>query len=267
MKHESFLPEALLPHFAPGEVWLVGAGPGDPALMTLTALHGLRQADVIVVDDLVDERLLSLTRADALIERMGKRGDRPSPKQIEINARLIAHARDRLRVLRLKGGDPFIFGRGYEEALALAAEGVRFRIAPGVSSGPAALALHGVPLTARGANHAVILATGRLAHDDCLNWRALAATGQPIVLYMATATIGAIVSELIAGGLSPDTPAFAIHAATRRDEETLATTLGELPGLAADGRVRSPSIVAIGAIAPLRDAIAAFMPSRAAGSS
>lgn len=245
-------PLPFLPDLAPGTVWLVGAGPGDPGLMTLTALHGLRQADVVVHDALVDARILTLARPGARLVNAGKRGHQPSPRQADINASLVAEAQAGRRVLRLKGGDPFIFGRGHEEATALAAAGIGFRVVPGVSSGLASLALHGVPATARDSNHAVILATGHLAGDAAMDWRALACCGQPLVLYMAVSTMGPISAELIAGGLAAETPVLVVHRATTEREEVAEARLCDLAVMARSGQIRSPAIVAIGAIAALR---------------
>jgi uroporphyrin-III C-methyltransferase len=250
------LPKHLLPTFDPGTVWLVGAGPGDPGLLTLAALHALAEADVVVHDALIDPRVLALAHAGAILENAGKRGHRPSPKQSEISLQLIGHARAGRRVLRLKGGDPFVFGRGHEEAKALADAGIAFRIVPGVSSGLASLAVHGVPATSRDSNHAVILATGHLAEDKSLDWAALARCGQPIVLYMAVANLAPITAALQAGGLAPDTPALAVHRATTEREEVVTTTLVELAPLAEAGGIRSPAVIAIGAIASLREEIA-----------
>src|SRR5215470_18101414 len=147
-----------IPVFAPGEVWLAGAGPGDPGLLTLDALAGLSQADVVVHDALVDKRVLALASAQARLEFAGKRGGRPSATQADISKRLIELARAGAKVLRLKGGDPFVFGRGGEEVLALAAAGVPFRVIPGVTAGLAALAAASIPATLRGVNRAVIFA-------------------------------------------------------------------------------------------------------------
>src|SRR5215212_1810664 len=158
------------PPFAEGTVWLVGAGPGDPGLLTMHALNALVAADVIVYDALVSEAVLSLARPEAVLEYAGKRGGKPSATQADISERLIVLAREGQRVLRLKGGDPFVFGRGGEEALALARAGVPFRIIPGVSSGLASLAIHGVPATTRDTNHAVILATGHCAAEESTDW-------------------------------------------------------------------------------------------------
>lgn len=250
---------SFLPQFQPGTVWLVGAGPGDPGLMTLTAAHGLAQADVVVHDALIDPRALTLVRDGALLEDVGKRGGRPSPRQADISARLVAHAKAGRRVVRLKGGDPFIFGRGHEEAEALAAAGIAFRIVPGVSSGLASLALHGVPATSRDSNHAVILATGHLAEERDLDWAALARCGQPIVLYMAVANLARIAAALEAGGLAPQTPAIAVHDATTGRQEVVEAQLSDLGAMAAAGRIRAPAVIAIGAIARLRAAILPFL--------
>src|SRR5205085_12689966 len=166
----------------PGHVWLAGAGPGDPGLLTLDALAGLAQADIVVHDALVDQRVLALAGAQARLEFAGKRGGKPSALQADISERLVALARAGNRVLRLKGGDPFIFGRGGEEAMALARAGVRFRIIPGITSGLAAAALAGIPATMRRTNHAVILVAGSRAADatSLAEWEKLASTGQPI---------------------------------------------------------------------------------------
>lgn len=254
------MPDTLTPPFAPGSVWLTGAGPGDPGLLTLHAANALARADVIVHDALVDPRVLALAGPGAVLEFAGKRGGRPSPTQRDISERLVALAREGKRVLRLKGGDPFVFGRGAEEAEALAAAGIPFRVIPGVSSGLAALALHGVPATSRDANHAVVLATGHPAQGGELDFARLARAGAPLVLYMAVARMAEIVADLIAGGLAPDTPAIAVHAATTTDEQVVETTLSELPRLGREGVVRSPSVVAIGAIAALRPRLAAGLP-------
>src|SRR5262245_35999299 len=152
-----------IPILEPGHVWLAGAGPGDPGLLTLDALAGLEQADVIVHDALVDKRVLALAGAQARFEFAGKRGGRPSATQVDISKRLIAFAKAGERVLRLKGGDPCVFGRGGEEAMALAAAGVPFRVIPGVTAGLAALAAASIPATLRGVNQAVIFATGQSA--------------------------------------------------------------------------------------------------------
>ena len=234
----------------------MGAGPGDPGLLTLHALNALEAADVIVYDALVDPTVLSFAREGAALEFAGKRGGRPSAVQRDICERLVQLAGEGKRVLRLKGGDPFIFGRGGEEALALSDAGIPFRIIPGVSSGLASLAIHGVPATVRKTNHAVILATGHAAPGSEIAWAELARTGAPLVLYMAVTNLPSIVQGLLDGGLAGDTPALAVHGATTAKESVVEGTLETLPKLAADGLIRSPAIVAIGAIAAFRSAIA-----------
>jgi uroporphyrin-III C-methyltransferase len=243
-----------LPDFPPGEVWLAGAGPGDPRLLTVLALHALQVADDIVHDALVDPRTLKLGRSDAELIPAGKRGGRPSPHQRDINEVLIERARLGRRVLRLKGGDPFVFGRGWDEAAALTAAGIRFRIIPGLTSGLAAAALAGIPATSRDTNHAVVLAAGHRAEDgrSAADWEALAKLGQPLVLYMPMAQLMEIAASLQHGGLSPDTPAVLIQSATTGEERVVESRLATLAADAAKHGIGSPAIVVIGAIAGLR---------------
>src|SRR5712691_4320043 len=170
-----------IPVFAPGHVWLAGAGPGDPGLVTLDALAGLAQADIVIHDALVDQRVLALAGPQARLEFAGKRGGKPSATQADISKRLVELARAGQRVLRLKGGDPFVFGRGGEEALTLAAAGVPFRVIPGVTAGLAALAAASIPATLRGINRAIVFAAGH-GEDEEFDWAPLARAGQPIVL-------------------------------------------------------------------------------------
>lgn len=242
-----------LPEFPPGEVWLAGAGPGDPRLLTVLALHAIVSADDIVYDALVDPRTLQLAQGAELIPA-GKRGGRPSPHQRDINEVLIERARLGRRVLRLKGGDPFVFGRGWDEAAALTAAGVRFRIIPGLTSGLAAAALAGIPATSRDTNHAIVLAAGHRAEDgrSAADWEALAKLGQPIVLYMPMTQLAEIAAALEQGGLSADTPAALIQSATTGEERVVESRLGLLADDAAKHGIGSPAIVVIGAIAGLR---------------
>lgn len=257
-------PSDIFPEFpamAPGEVWLVGAGPGDPRLLTVMAIHALRSADTIVHDALVDRRTLRLAQTDAEIHFAGKRGGRPSPHQRDINELVIAKAKEGRRVLRLKGGDPFVFGRGGEEAAALVAAGVPYRIVPGITAGLAAPALAGIPATTRETNHAVILAAGHRADDATAAraWEALAATGQPIVLYMALAQLSEIVAACLRGGLAPETPAAVISHATSDEERILETRLGDLLGDVEANAITSPAIIVIGRTAALRAILAPGM--------
>ena len=245
---------ARTPRLRPGEVWLAGAGPGDPGQLTLDVLSALGQAEVIVHDALIEAEVLALARPEAELVFVGKRGGRPSIRQNEITARLIAEARAGRRVVRLKGGDPFVFGRGGEEAVALAAAGVAYRVLPGITSGLAALTAAHIPATMRETNQAVILATGHAADTlDSPDWAAMARTGQPIILYMATRTLGAIIPALFAGGMAGDTPVAVVVAATTPDQAVIVTRLDALAALP----IPSPAIIAIGGIVAMRERLLA----------
>src|SRR5262245_21007918 len=192
MDNADTLPGPSLPAFEPGWVWLAGAGPGDPGLLTLLALHGLRHADIIVYDALVGPGVLALARPGAALEYAGKRGGKPSARQPDISLRLVQLAREGKLVLRLKGGDPFVFGRGGEEAMALVAAGIPFRIVPGISAGIGGLAYAGIPVTHRDINSAVTFITG---HDtsglvpDSVDWVSLARGSPGLVIHLGPPTI------------------------------------------------------------------------------
>jgi uroporphyrin-III C-methyltransferase len=239
------------PILEPGQVWLAGAGPGDPGLLTLDALAGLAQADVVVHDALVDKRVLALAGPQAQLEFAGKRGGRPSAQQADISRRLVELARANRRVLRLKGGDPCMFGRGAEEAIALAEAGVPYRIIPGVTAGLAALSAASIPATMRGLNHAVIFATGHADAD--FDWAALARTGQPIVIYMAMRNVEQIVEALVRGGLAPDTPAAVIVAATTLEQRIVISRLDRLPDAVFEMGFSLPGLIVIGEIVTVRE--------------
>jgi uroporphyrin-III C-methyltransferase len=245
-----------LPVFEPGWVWLVGAGPGDPGLLTLHAVNALRQADIVVYDALVDDRILDLAPETAERVFAGKRGGRPSPTQISISLRLIEFARAGKRVLRLKGGDPFVFGRGGEEALALTGSGIPFRIVPGITAGIGGLAYAGIPATHRDTNSSVTFITGHSVTGevpDNLNWPALATGAPVIVLYMAVKHMGRIAARLIEGGRDPkDTVAFVTRAATP-DQTVVECALDEA-GATAE-HVQAPAVIAIGPVVRLRPAL------------
>ena len=221
----------------------------------MLALHALQVADDIVHDALIDARVLRLAAKGAELIAAGKRGGRPSPHQRDINEVLIERARPGRRVLRLKGGDPFVFGRGWDEAAALTAAGMRFRIIPGLTSGLAAAALAGIPATSRDTNHAVVLAAGHRAEDgrSAADWEALAKLGQPLILYMPMAQLAEIAAALEQGGLSADTPAALIQSATHRGaSEWSKARWRRWPPSAGEHGIGSPAIVVIGAIAGLR---------------
>jgi uroporphyrin-III C-methyltransferase len=245
---------AGVPRLEPGHVWLAGAGPGDPGLLTLHALAGLAEADVIVHDALVGERVLALAPEGAVLEFAGKRGGRPSPSQADITDRLIALARAHHRVLRLKGGDPCVLGRGGEEALALAAAGIPFRIIPGVTSGLAALTVALIPATLSGVNQALILITGHCGDgEDTVDWGAFARTGQPIVLYMGLRKLGGIAMSLMEGGADPHEPVAVIASATLAEERILISELNRVAAKTRELEFEAPAIIAIGAIVPVRE--------------
>lgn len=249
------------PVLEPGHVWLTGAGPGDPGHLTMHALAGLLQADAVVHDALVDPRILALAPAAAERIFAGKRGGKPSAAQADITARLVALARAGRRVVRLKGGDPYIFGRGGEEVLTLAREGVPFRVIPGITAGLAGLAAASIPATMRGVNQAIVFATGHTAEERAeLDWIALARLGQPIVLYMAMRNLDSIAAALIAGGLAPATPVAVIASATTPEERILITTLAEAHDAVERAKIAPPAIVAIGRIVAVREQIHALLP-------
>lgn len=246
---------ANLPVMEPGWVWLVGAGPGDAGLLTLHALNALRQADVIVYDALVDEAILKLARAGAAIEYAGKRGGKPSPKQRNISLRLIELARLGKRVVRLKGGDPFLFGRGGEEALALVEAGIPFRVVPGITSGIGGLAYAGIPVTHRDVNHAVTFVTGHMAGGDApdtINWRAIAQGSPVIVIYMGLKHLPRIAAGLIAAGRSGEEPVAIVSQATTARQQVLETTLARAAADAEASGIPAPALIVVGETVRLR---------------
>lgn len=240
----------------PGHVWLVGAGPGDPGLLTLDALSALAQADALVHDALVSPEIVAVA-AQAEKFFVGKRGGRLSIPQGDINALLVRLAREGRKVVRLKGGHPYVFGRGGEEARALADAGIPCRVLPGITSAFGGLTSAGIPATMRGVNGAIILATGFAAvSDDRPDWAALARTGQPIVVYMGLTHMEATVADLIAGGLPPDTPAALIENATLPQERTVTATLATLVEAAERESIVSPALIVVGRIVALRAELA-----------
>ena len=247
-----------MPQLEPGWVWLTGAGPGDPGLLTLHALNGIRQADVIVHDALVSDETLAQSGLDCEIVYAGKRGGKPSPKQPDISARLIQLARDGKKVLRLKGGDPFIFGRGSEEALALVAAGVPFRVIPGISAGVGGLARAGIPLTHRETNSAVTFITGHGASGDIpdgIDWPALAAGSPVLVIYMAIKHLAIIRQRLFDGGRHRNEAVAVVSNATLAKEVVLETTLGRCVEDVARSDIEPPAMVVVGEVVRLRDGL------------
>ena len=243
------------PAFAPGSVWLVGAGPGDPGLLTLLALHALENADVVVYDALVAPRILELARPGAVLEHAGKRGGKPSPLQPDISLKLVRLARAGHRVLRLKGGDPFVFGRGGEEGRALAQAHIPFRIVPGITAGIGGLAYAGIPATHRDTNSAIAFVTGQGsggALPDAVDWAALSKGAAMLVIYMALHTLKPIAEQLIAAGRNKDEPVAIISKATTDEQTVLETTLEYAAADAKRAGIEPPAIVAIGPAVRLR---------------
>jgi uroporphyrin-III C-methyltransferase len=247
-----------LPDFAPGSVWLVGAGPGDPGLLSVLAQHALDHTDIVVYDALVDPRILALARSGAALDYAGKRGGRPSPSQPDISARLIELAKAGKRVLRLKGGDPCVFGRGGEEALALAEAGIPFRIVPGITAGIGGLAYAGIPVTHRDVNSAVTFVTGHSsdgAVPEGVDWQAIARGSPVIVIYMGLRHLDAIAARLLAAGRAPDEPVAIVSKATTPDQRVLVSTLAEAAAAAVTSGIEGPTIIAVGEVVRLRAAL------------
>jgi uroporphyrin-III C-methyltransferase len=245
----------LAPTFARGTVWLVGAGPGDPGLLTLHAAHALAAADVVLHDALVAAEILALAPR-ARLEAVGKRAGRPGTPQLRINQRLIRLARAGHRVVRLKGGDPMLFGRGGEEALALGAAGVPFRIVPGISAGIGGTAAAGIPTTHRGLAQSVAFVTGHGAGREP-DWRALARAADVLVLYMALGRFAAIAADLRGGGRAEDEPVAFITSATTPLQRVQLTTLGQAVRVGAALERGAPALIVIGPVVALAPLIAA----------
>lgn len=230
-------------------VYLVGAGPGDPGLLTVRGAEVLRRADVVVFDRLSVESLLELAPGGAERISVGKAPGKATMSQEAINELLVERGRSHTTVVRLKGGDPFVFARGGEEAAALMAAGVPFEVVPGVSSALAAPAYAGIPVTLRHSSTSFTVVTGHedpsVGEDGTVDWRAVAAVGGTIVILMGVARLGRIAEELIAGGLSPHTPAAAVRWGTRPEQATTRATLATL----ADQPLQSPSVIVVGEVA------------------
>ena len=247
-----------MPEFEPGWVWLAGAGPGDPGLLTLLTLHALQSANVVVYDALVGDGILELAGNNADLIYAGKRGGKPSPKQRDISLRLIEFARSGKRVLRLKGGDPFVFGRGGEEALALVDAGIDFRIVPGVSAGVGGLAYAGIPLTHRDTNSAVTFVTGHNASGivpDTVDWKALAKGSDTLVVYMPLKHIERISEMLIDAGRAPDEPAALVSKATTQAQQVVVSTLSRISEDAAATALKPPAMFILGQVVRLQDGL------------
>lgn len=237
---------------ATGTVALVGAGPGDPELLTLRAARRIAEADAIVYDQLVGEAILDLAKPTALRIYAGKKAGNHALPQEEINQLLVDLARRGLKVVRLKGGDPFIFGRGGEEMQELVACGIGCEIVPGVTAAAGMAASTGIPLTHRDHAQTVVFATGHLKEGTVdLDWPALARPHQTVVVYMGLGALEIICAELVAHGLSAVTPAAVVHAATTPRQRIVTSTLAELPAAVRAAGLKTPSLIVVGTVVEL----------------
>lgn len=240
-----------------GEVYLVGAGPGDPDLLTFRALRLMQRAEVVLYDRLIGEGILNLVRRDAERIYVGKAPNNHTLPQEEISALMVRLARDGKRVLRLKGGDPFIFGRGGEEIEALAEHDIPFQVVPGVTAASGCASYAGIPLTHRDHAHACVFVTGHGTDDTVsLNWQSLIQPMQTVVVYMGLASLAEIVAGFIAHGGDPGTPAAIVEKGTRPEQRVVVATVGELPERAAAERIGQPALIVIGSVVTLRHELA-----------
>lgn len=242
------------PTRAAGKVWLVGAGPGDPDLLTVKAARLIAAADAIVYDHLVGPGILRMARPEARRIYAGKQSSKHTMPQSEINRLLVDLAREGLAVVRLKGGDPFIFGRGGEELETLADSGIHFEVVPGVTAAAGCGAYSGFPLTHRNHAQSVVFVTGHLKDGTVdLDWPALARPKQTIVFYMGVGAATEICRQLIAHGLPSMTPAVIVRNATLADQRTLLATLGTLPRRIEESGIAPPALIVVGSVVALRE--------------
>jgi uroporphyrin-III C-methyltransferase len=245
----------------PGKVFLVGAGPGDPELLTLKAARLLEAADAVVYDHLVGEAIIGLIPADACRVYAGKEAGRHALPQPEINALLVRLARAGLNVVRLKGGDPFIFGRGGEEREAVLQAGLDCEVVPGITAAAGAASTTGIPLTHRSHAQTLVFATGHLQDGTVdLDWPALARPHQTVVIYMGLGALEIICERLIAHGLPAHAPAAVVHAATTAAQREVRATLAELPARVRAARLSPPALIMIGEVIALDDTLARLPP-------
>ena len=244
-----------------GRVSLVGAGPGDPELLTLRALRLLQQADVILHDHLVAPEILDFRRRGAECVYVGKERNRHTMPQQRINELLVKFARQGKRVVRLKGGDPFVFGRGGEESEALAAAGIPFEVVPGITAGLGGAAYAGIPLTHRDYAQTCVFATGHTRDGTTdLDWTALARPHQTVVVYMGLSALPVICRELMAHGLPAGTPAAIVERACTSEQKVVVGTLAGLPALARANAVAPPTLIIVGEVVRLHATLAWFHP-------
>lgn len=245
------LDDAVFPEFMPGSVWLVGAGPGAPGLLTLIGYHALKHADVIVHDALVNEQILDWRQPGAELVFAGKRGGKPSSKQEDISVRLVTLAKEGKRVLRLKGGDPLMFARGGEECQTLVEAGISFRIVPGITAGAGALAYAGIPTTHRDINQSVLFLTGHDFSGDIspnINWENIASASPVIVMYMAARNLPIIARKLIGFGRAGLEPVAIISNATLPHQSAYITNLEAASGDPEITRLPTPALIVVGKV-------------------
>jgi len=242
-----------------GEVYLVGAGPGDPDLLTFRALRLMQQADVVLYDRLIGDGILNLVRRDASRIYVGKRPRDHTLSQEEIGAMLVRLAQEGKRVLRLKAGDPFIFGRGGEEIEALSEHGITFQVIPGVTAAAGCAAYAGIPLTHRDHAQACIFVTGHSKDGELdLNWTALIQPRQTVVVYMGLSSLGLITEGFVAHGADPETPAAVVENGTRESQRVITGTLASLPGKSAEAGIEGPALIIVGSVVTLKDKLSWF---------
>ena len=239
---------------ASGEVYLVGAGPGDPDLLTFRALHLIQRADVVLYDRLIGEPILNLVRRDAERVYVGKMAKNHTLPQEDISALMVRLAREGKRVLRLKGGDPFIFGRGGEEIEALAAEGIAFQVVPGITAASGCAAYAGIPLTHRDHAQTCIFVTGHGKDGQIdLDWKVLLQPNQTVAIYMGLSHLGDLLAAFVERGADPAMPAAVIDNGTRADQKVVTGTLETLGTKAAQADLKGPALIIVGGVASLRD--------------
>lgn len=245
--------------FPVGKVWLVGTGPGDPDLLTVKALRLMGEADVVLYDNLVTAEIMALLPAAAERIYVGKRRADHAMRQEEISELLVTLARKGRRVLRLKAGDPFVFGRGGEEIETLARHGVAFEVVPGITAALGVAAYAGIPLTHRDHSQACVLVTGNLRDGSLdLDWDALARPRQTLVIYMGFQNLAELCRELVAHGLPGHTPAAIVQQGTTSAQRVVAADLATLPARAAEAELRPPTLIIVGEVVRMRERLAWF---------
>jgi uroporphyrinogen III methyltransferase/synthase len=234
-----------------GKVFLVGAGPGDPELLTIKGKRCLEAAEVILFDELANHELLELAGPEAQLIYVGKKPGKRCADQREIEALLIQHARQGKHVVRLKGGDPFVFGRGGEEAQALKAAGIPFEVVPGISAALAVPAYAGIPVTHRGCASSFAVVTGHDVSDSAVNWSGLAHSVDTLVILMGLNNLAAIMDRLMENGCEPERPVGLIQSGTRSQQVVVTGTVGTIAVLSSQAKLRSPVTIVVGAVARL----------------